>query len=110
MFLKRMPSVKDVILDVPTAYSDSINNYDQTTYTQVQNVTIRAPARGNIQALLDRYSFAFSNLSCLKLHYYCGVWDNGACTFQINLSKYVLDRLVVDMTFLKLKMKKIVNN
>lgn len=105
-FLQKMPVVKDVSLDIPRSYSDNSKDFIEVTYTQVQSVTLRAAPSGNMQLLLDRYCMAFPNLTCMKLHYNCGTWDDKTGVYKVDLARYTLERLVMDVTPLKFKMKK----
>lgn len=74
-------------------------------YEQVESLTLRATPLASFQSLLGACYSSFPSLKNLKLHFFCGVWNDDTFKLQINLQEYTLERLVVDMTPLYLKQK-----
>lgn len=94
-----MPLLKEVVFDVPALVEE--NKIDHTKeYPRLQKMILQATANTNYGTLLTRCGTMFPNLKYLVLHYSCGKWNEELGEFRLNL-----DKLTVDLTPIKSKMK-----
>lgn len=102
--LKGMHSLKTVILDIPTSFTEiqSTPLSTENMLSLVDELTLLASPKTTFHTLLDRFSHMFPNLNQLNLYYTGGTWwDKGFGGVQLGFAKYTLKKLTVDMTPLK---------
>lgn len=107
--LGAFPLLKKVHLCLPTSFVKT--KYLElkelaSPHPLVQDATLQAKPNTACQALLDSWCLAFPNLRQLSLHYFSGIWREYIGEFQVELGKYMLECLTVDVTPLKTKMHK----
>lgn len=100
--LAKMPSLKKLILDIPDAYDEFDTKFKTSVICpKVEDAIIRASEALRIRQILDGFSTTFPNLKRLSLYYFSGDWDYNSGVFFVDLPKYSLEKLEVDVTPIK---------
>lgn len=103
--LAAMPFLKEVTLDIPASFVAETENDStiDTLSSRAEKLTLRPCQDRQLQPLLNQFSVLFPNLKHLKLLYFCGIWKEFIGEFQVELGKYTLESLTIDVTPLKAK-------
>lgn len=98
----RMLSLKEMVLDIPTVLGEQLDLGD----TPVTSLALRVHGDAvKEDTVLKHYILLFPKLGNLQLFYFSGVWQANLYESQINLGFYNLQKLAVDLTPIKRKMK-----
>lgn len=97
--LDKMPELKQIQLDIPASYKDTKTTVDnKETHTRTQSLVLRASENVDFQTLLNSCPSKLPNLKHLDIYYYSGIWKENIGELELELGKYVLESLTVDMT------------
>lgn len=106
--LRRFPSLERLVLHVDSRFDDiSKQGTASRTFPLVRHLSLLVGSNVGMQNMLNRFYFTFPNIERLDLHYFCGVWEVETGVGEIDLSRYSLKKLAVDMNFLWSWMMKI---
>lgn len=95
-----MPQLKEVKLDIPSCFKEntSMKVTCETKHPLVSKVKLQATEDGQYQSMLNWCILAFPNLKWLNIYRSSGIWNESIGQFQVNLPKYTLEKLIIDMT------------
>lgn len=77
------------------------HEYDGKVYPLLEEMTITDYGDKPYQSMLNRFAFAFPNIKQVNFRYRPGIWKQHLGEFQIELCKYSLKRLHVDVSKIK---------
>lgn len=96
--LEAIPSLKKVTFDIPASFTESESSVETHQYPSIELLTLRYNSNVKFHLLLDRFAYMFPNLKCLNLYYYEGVVNQDTRDLYIDLAKYTLECLAIDLT------------
>lgn len=109
-------SLKSVVLSIPVLHKDFIFSEPPALteahcsginlQPQVEKLSLHADPCAKFKSLLHYFSFIFPNLKHLEFFYFSGIWDAFIGEYQVPLARFTLDKLVIDATPVKRKLKK----
>lgn len=94
----KIPAVNQVVLELPSFFFIGGPEIEPVS-TKTNNLILRIGNRFLSRYCLKRTISIFKPfVTCLRLFYFCGVWDDDLCEFQLILRGFPLEKLSVDLT------------